>query len=775
VNLPSGPAIRRTGGGRGVWMWIVATLLGGLLLRVVTFVAWRKGAFMGVPGFEDAVYWKQWQDLAAGGATALPWGSPVYTYLLSWIGTVTGQSMAAILVVQSLLGLALAPLLAWALRPLLLPRHAWIAAFAYAIHPLGPFFEMRLQPVVWILGLVIVATRLLFLASGPDRGRYVFGGLALGAGVLLRPLLFLMLAAAALWIVLRRHRKAAVTAAPQDPATTRSPGSRRRPAYGSGAGLLVALLLLPVLLCGYHATLEDGAFAWNWSDAYFFHRSFEQHTWGTARATQPPAFRTPDQVESIAQQAEARMLSRAEMAGFYRKEGFGVLLERPVTVAGNLLARAALLLGAHEIPDPVSPTAVLRAQAPYLQWGLYLFPAVLGLGLLGLWVLALDGRARRLLIPVGILAAVNVVGIHSAASRWPLAVLLLPAAVLGLTQLPGLLRRAALSPPRWLIPAAGLFVVLSALDLPRAGVRFEDRSEDLREEARMHFARQDIRGATRLLREAAHSNPGNPLVHSDLAIVYRQEELSRAAREEYELALVIDPDCEPALYGLAELLRLQKSYAAAESLALRLVNLHPNHPLYWNELGAIATQMNKFPQARMALTRALQLFPDYQAAQTTLQSIATAEEQAGALLLPAQMLPANDSRLAQFGREALAALPAGAIAEADSISRQAGDEFPEEPFAWYVRSTVLLRMQRPDEAAALLKRIIETAPGRLITTQMAARAFYEAGRPTEAQQLVRFSLAHAADERNQRRLEKLAESMGMAVEAGGPGSDSEDD
>lgn len=735
-------------GGRSIWIWILATLIGGLGLRVVAFLAWHDGAFFGEPGFEDAVYWQRWQTLIDPGTeAALPWGAPAYGYLLAWLGAIVGHTVTGIQVVQSLLGLALAPVLAWALRPLLLPRHCWMAAFAYAIHPLGPYFELRLTPVVWIVGLVLVTARLLFLATGPDRSRSVVGGLLLGAGILLRPFLFLVLAAAAVW------------------ARRRAAGQGARAAAWRGAViLLVAAAALPLLICGYHATLGDGAFAWNWSDAYAFHRGLEPETWGTPRAADPPAWTTPEQAESIAQQAEARMLTHAEMAAHFRREGLGALLARPVTAAGNLLARSALLLSAHEIPDPVSPTAVFTDQAPYLAWGLHLFPAILGLAGVGFWFLSLDGRAGRLLVPVVALAAANVLGLHSAATRWPLAVLLLPAAILTLTQLPALLRRSPLQPPRWLLPLAALLVVLSALDLPGARTRFEDRSEDRREEARMHLERQDTRGATRLLREAIDFNPENALAHSDLALVHRHEELAEAAREQYEQALAVDPACEPALYGLAELLRLQKSYAEAESLALKLVNLHPNHPLYWNELGAIATQMHKFPQARLALQRALQLFPDYRAAQTTLQSIATAQEQAGAMLLPPERMPADDGRLAQLGRDALGALPAGALAVADSVSGVALAEFPDDPFAWYVRGAVLLRLGQPDEAARLLERMVRAEPGRMISTQMAARALYDAGRVEQAKALVLFSLENAAGAANARRLAKMAESMGLEVE-----------
>ncbi len=751
-------------GGRSIWIWILATLLGGLALRLVAFLAWHDGAFFGEPGFEDAVYWQRWQALINPETqTGLPWGAPAYGYLLAWLGAVFGHTITGVQVVQSLLGLALAPVLAWALRPLLLQRHCWMAAFAYAIHPLGPYFELRLTPVVWILALVILTTRLLFLATGPDRGRSVLGGLLLGAGCLFRPFLFLALTAAAIWARLRR---------PAEPAGVTAPA--KASGWSGAAIVLVAAAALPLLLCGYHATLPDGGFAWNWSDAHAFHRSLDPETWGTPRATAPPAWTTPEQAESIAQQAEARMLDDLQIASYFRREGAGTLLSQPVSSVGTIAARGALLLSAHEIPDPVSPTAVFEDQAPYLAWGLHLFPAILGLAVVGFWFLSLDGRASRLLTPVAALAVVNVLGLHSSASRWPLAVLLLPAAILALTQLPALVRRSPLQPPRWLLPLAALLVVLSALDLPGARTRFEDRSEDRREEARMHLQRQDTRGATRLLREAIFFNPENALAYSDLALVHRHEELAGAAREQYEKALEVDPQCEPALYGLAELLRVEKSYAEAESLALKLVNLHPNHPLYWNELGAIATQMHKFPQARLALQRALQLFPGYEAAQTTLQSIATAQEQAGAMLLPPERIPADDSPLARLGREGLAALSAGALAVADSASRMALEEFPDEPFAWYVRGTVLLRLEQPREAARLLERMVRAEPGRMISTQMAAGALYAADRIPDAHALVRFSLENAADEGNARRMAKMARSMGLDVEVpttDGPATD----
>jgi len=727
-------------GGPVPWAWIIATLVGGVVLRVLGYLAFHDKHFMAIPGFEDAVYQARWLEMMAGRfpEAVLPWGSPAYPYLLAFLSQILGESVSALLVMQSLVGLAIAPLIAWTLRPVLPERHCWIAAFIYAIHPLGVFFEWRLQPVVWAVALVLITTRLLFFDEGQDLRRTIGGGLLLGLGFLFRPMLFLALGVTVLVLRLRPR-----------------PGTR--PAWKRCAILLGAALILPVLLCGHHAAQEEGAFNWNWSDSVFFSRTFDEDTWGTARSMTPPAWMAPQRAESIAQQGEARILSKPEMNRYFTRQGLRALLQQPVTLVGSILGRAALLISAYEIPDPVSPQHVMSSRARHLTWGLYLFPLFLALGVIGLWLLRCDRRAAMLLPPLLAVCVVNLLGVQSCSSRWPLVVLLLPVLVIGLTRL-----RSALT-PRWLLPAALVLLVLSALDLPGAQARFGDRSEDLREEARLHVEAEDIRDATRLLREAIRVNPENPLPHADLARVMRLEELSQAARTEYEAALELDPECETALYGLAELLRAQKSFVEAESLALRLVGLHPNHPLYWNELGAIATQLQKLPQARLALTRALQIFPDYQPAQQTLAAIDQAEQQAGALLLPSELTPPNESELAQMGRLALGAAQADNAAVADSASSAGLASFPEEPFAWFVRGSVLMYLQRPAEAVTLFQRTTEAAPGRFFPTSMAVQALAAAGRLEEAKAFLLAQHELAATEMNRRKIARMGQSMGLPL------------
>ena len=87
----------------------------------------------------------------------------------------------------------------------------------------------------------------------------------------------------------------------------------------------------------------------------------------------------------------------------------------------------------------------------------------------------------------------------------------------------------------------------------------------------------------------------------------------------------------------------------------------------------------------------------------------------------------------------------------------------DQILAQYYRGAFLLRTQRPGEAADYLAQVVRAAPGRSMTTQMAANALFAAGKPEEALALTRFSLENAPDERNQRRLTRLLEEVQEAV------------
>jgi len=249
------------------------------------------------------------------------------------------------------------------------------------------------------------------------------------------------------------------------------------------------------------------------------------------------------------------------------------------------------------------------------------------------------------------------------------------------------------------------------------------------------------------------------MAHADLADVLLLEELPDAARQEYQAALALTPDCSPALYGLAEVYRKTNQTAAADSVMTQLVRQHPDNPLYLNELAAIQILQGRFDDARFLLRRALEIAPLYQVALINLRAADDGEQRAMALAFPPEMTPPPDSDLMQLSLQAANAWRGQQARAADSLTALVLTRFPAEPMAWYTRGMYLLQTQRPAEAAQLLTRVVRAVPGRALTTEAAAAAWRAAGRPDQGIALLRESLARAADDANRTRLERVLEEL----------------
>jgi tetratricopeptide (TPR) repeat protein len=743
------PHEKRPGRAGPARAWMIAALAGAVLLRAAAWLLLRKAPFTGIPGFEDEIHAQRIVGLLQGAfpEVVLPAGSPTYPYVGALLGSLTGGSIPGILLLQCLAGVGVVGLIAWAFAPLLSPRGRWLAALLYAINPIAIFLELRLQPFVFALLLALPALRWLFFDDALRSSRAGWGGLLLGLGFLLRPLLFFLIAVAAAIRLLRRSSPAE---------------SRPRAAVIPALLLIAGFLILPVLFSAYHATRPGGEAGWNWSDAYSFWRTLQPGTWGTARSAEIPVWEGYDVAHTRANEAAGRRLSQGDVLVFYRGRGLQTLVEGPVRWIGLVLVRAVMLLSYPEVPDPTSAAFTLGRSAKPLLWGLYIYPLYLALAGLGFWLWRRERALRLLAPPLAALAAVNLLGTYSLASRMFWVAGMLPATALALEGLPGIARglRRNREVRAGIALALGL-VLFAFLDLPGARGRFEDPSEDLRETARVLKTRGDAGEATTLLRQALRRNPANPSAHVDLGELLIAQGLTDAARAEFATALETDPEHERALFGMAEVDRAAGNYVVAESLMVKLTTAHPRHPLYLNQLATIYLMQGEFAQARGLLQRALEIAPDYQVAQANLRAADEAQRRASTQVLPEELSAAMDPELVRLGAEAIQATMSQRMPQADSLTQAAMARWPENPMAWYMRGAFLLRAGRAAEAVDPLLRLCRAFPGRGITTTMGVQALLAVGRRDEALALARQAMTQAPDEMNRRTIENLLTSLGV--------------
>jgi len=589
----------------------------------------------------------------------------------------------------------------------------------------------------------VLIMRFIFWRIRPGRVAAAGGGLLIGAGILLKPWLFLLLAIAGVWLFLQRSK-----------------------AFLPAALMILFALPLPILLSNYHASVEDGGAVLSSSNSFSFYQSLDPDSWGTPRSLTPPVWTDQETADGFAHEALGRQLTDYEMSNYYLTTAQKRMIEGPLNFIGLVARKFSLLLSGHEVPDPVSPSFVFSNSAPYLIWGLYLFPLLLVFGLLGMTELQRSEQFPLLLTPVAALCVANLTGVYSCASRWPLMLVWLPLAVIGITVIKKLNPFGG-SKPRYLMPALLIILIGSMLDLPGAQSKLENRSEDFRYEAALAAKSLDSRGASRLLREAVKSDPNNAMAQADLAKQFAEEDLYQAALEGFEKALSIDPSNKIALYELSELFRSQKEYGRAESLAVALVEDHPNHPLYLNQLGVIQMMQNRYADARISLRRALEILPDYQVAIINLREVERKERATASLAFPEEFSPLPGTPLLQFSEKVRVAQQQQDIAEFDRLTKEGLEEFPGHPFPLFLRGSYFMTMKRFQEAAAALTQVAQLVPGRFVLTQSAAQALYEVGRTDDARDLIKRNLEQAAGPDNKSRIQRLLELFDESINSGG--------
>ncbi len=732
---------RQSGG--PIWCWIAATLLGGILLRVLGFMTLRGAIFCGESWFEDIIHRTRTLSILLTDfpENTLQWGSPAYPYFCALIGRFFGHETTSVFLVQLGMGLLTALLLAWALRPVLSRRACWIAALIYSINPMGLFFEMRLVPVALTSLLLVLIMRLVFWRIRPSSGAAALGGVLIGLGILLKPWLFIMISLAGLWVLLKQAR-----------------------ATLAAILFLVLILPLPIGFGYYNSTLEEGKFELSGSDSYSFYHSVTGDTWGTARSITPPVWHDKSIADGIAHEALGRQLNEFEVSSFFRQAATDRVLENPINFVGRVMRKVTLLLSGHEVPDPVSPGFVFKTAAPWLSWGLHLFPLLLAVGLLGLTEIEKRKQLNIILPPVIALTLVNLLGVYSCSSRWPLILVWLPAVAIGFE---GIRKLNPFSgKPRYLLPAVLVILIGSMLDLPGAQSQFENRSEDLRYESARAIKSYDNRRASRLMREAVKADPTNAMAQVDLAKRLIDEDLYLAANKAYETALELDPDNQHALYELGDLLLRDKEYVRAESLAVCLIALHPNHPLYLNQLGVIQMMQRNYSDAKASFNRALEILPEYQVAIINLREVEKSLRTTVSLAFPDEYTPQPNTPLGSFSEAVRVAQGQQDKTEAERLTREGLTQFPDHPFPIFLRGTYFISAGNFQEAASFLTRVTRMVPGRFVLTQSAAQALFETGDRTGARNLIQDNLEQAAGDANKQSLQRLLDYLDNTILGG---------
>jgi spermidine synthase len=117
---------------------------------------------------------------------------------------------------------------------------------------------------------------------------------------------------------------------------------------------------------------------------------------------------------------------------------------------------------------------------------------------------------------------------------------------------------------------------------------------------------EDLAAYTKVL----ETDPGNPLRHDAVAMLYLQEGKASDAVREYRESLRLNDQSAPTHYNLGLALSMQRAYGEAAAEFERAIALDPEYAEAHNNLGAMMHVSGKFDQAAVHYRRATELRPD---------------------------------------------------------------------------------------------------------------------------------------------------------------------
>lgn len=742
-----------------------------VVVRLAAILPLSRSPLILDPVLEDSNYQARVLEIRDGKLLdeTLPRGSVLYPYVAAAIPGGT-SGLRPLAVVQALLegGTALF-LMLWLRRRWGLTA-ALAGALLYAIDPLGAVFAARFSPVIPATFLFVLSVWLLDRERTGKTGLRpgVLFGIVCAVGFLLLPLPFLFLLLLRAGILLRSKTE-----------EEKGAGTFVRP-WARALLPLVPLLVLSGLILVQHAAMPEGAPLLGWGGGPAVYKAFSPETGGTPRRLSPPSWSNDGTLKSHAWETRRGEGTLEDLYRFYLGQGLQQAVENPVSTIGVVLTKAAGSIGAFPIPDDLSPWFLLRRSAPFFAYGGYTFALLLGLGLSGLLLLRGHGAGRSLApaFSLGLLAvALSVLfGMASAASRHPALPLLAGLGGIALSrwlgrrrEAPGALNEAeapensgsSAVPARFLpLVAAGALIVSLGAGLLSPTAALRNPSEDLRLLAAVASESGNLHRAVPMLEEAVRLDPENLDARVLLAQAYQADALSKPAMEQLEAAYRADSTHAGTLYTLAMVSQKRGDAERAIQTMVALVNLHPNNPLYLNELGNLFLVRGLYPQATQLFSRALEIKPDYDVARQNLVTVESYRQRVEESLFPrAQSLPPDDPFVLAIPR-LVEAMSASEWSLADSILSAGERDHPGSIEPLWFRAAYHARRGDMGRAVPALERCDALAPGRPMIVQQLAEAYLQTGADSKLPVLFNRSLAAAgADSSRARMIRSMKEQV----------------
>jgi tetratricopeptide (TPR) repeat protein len=550
-------------------------LLGGLLLRVAYLLAQPAAdPFFAHPAFDGAYYLSWARAIAYGspGPTGAFYLAPLYPHLLAMLIKIIGGSYLLLYLLQHLLSVATAAMIAILGRHLI-GHYAALAASALFLlyHPIL-FFASR--PLSETLSLFLLFAALLAGARSSARSAAGAGFLA-GLAALSRPNLLLL---PLLWAAgegkARRFQRVAIIA---------------------GCALFA---ILPVTLRNFaisgHAVLISSnggltAYHGNGPNAHGLYTptpGFSGEV-GTQR----------EEATTLARARSGLQLDDVEADSWWGRQALQTRLQDPAGSLALLARRLALTIDNHEHGLDYAPALDRNPWRP-----LFVVPLALLLGL------SVSGVILRGFRKTGgwwtwsaILSCAMAPLLFYVSSRYrlPAAALLTLPAGCGLVDLlhKGIPRRATAL-------TCGAVVCAISLLVPFHDLKATVMGEGLANRAVAYLNCNDLESAELEAAKALELAPASALVNFNAGVVEDAAGRPDRAEAAYRRSLGIDAGLAEAAANLGKILIFRSDFKAAVVILERALRERPTHQLCWNNLVLAYTADGQGASARAAVRRA---------------------------------------------------------------------------------------------------------------------------------------------------------------------------
>lgn len=686
----------------------------------------------------DARGYDEWARRLAGGdwiGSEVFYQAPLYPYFIGVVYSVFGHSLAALRVVQAIVGAGSCALLGLAGSRFFSTRVGAIAGFVLAVYAPAIFFDALIQKSVLDLFFITLALWLTgrLVDRRADRGTWLALGMAMGGMALTRENALVFVGVILVWALVPEVRlKPDTTNDPVrlKPDTTRdharhdvvSGFSRTTHAAIFIAGL--AIVLLPVAVRNYAVGggfyLTTSQFGPNF---FIGNNPQADGTYASLRFGRgAPEYERTDATE-LAEHALGRTLTPADVSSYWTTRALDFITSQPAAWLRLTGRKVVLLFNATEMIDTEAQESHAEWSWPLRAGGWFGHVGVLApLALAGL-ILAWRDRLRLAVLYVMLAAyAASVIMFYVFARyRLPLVPMLLLFAAAGVTALPDWLTSASRNAKAALgagVLAAAVFTNWPVLSVPLMKAIGETnlasalQAEGRIDEAAAHYAR------------AIALQPDYAPAYNNLGVMQRAAGRVDEAIATYQVALQQKGDFPDAHYNLANaLLEKGRPQEAAEHFRIALQSI-PDSAGAANNLGIALSAQNRPADAVAAFRAAVAADPNSAVAHRNL---------ADALAAAGQV----DDAVAEFQR-------------ATALD-------PNDPGAPYNLGVVLLEAGRIPDAITALRAAVGLAPRSVDAHNNLGIAFGSAGDLDAAIAEFRRALAIDPASRDARRNLELAQ------------------